>query len=261
MEKENQLNINPNNAELADLLALPGVGEILAQRIMAGRPYQTTEDMLRIKGLGEQGLERMRPFLAIAEVQEDKTSKAQQNTGVDSGGHKPVERPTLEERLKGLGWSPKGSAPTSTQVLWLTLITGAMSVIVSVILSLAILAGINRTLNVERHAAVRDLRSNFSQMESQMGDLAADLASIDQRLNAVEGLSGRMATLETEFELVQEDVDQAVIEVDRLTDQMTGISDEVMRISGKVDLFDAFLEGLRALMADLFAPIETIPSP
>jgi len=67
--------------------------------------------------------------------------------------------------------------------------------------------------------------------------------------------------LETEFDLVQEDVDQAMIEVDDLTEQVAGISDEVVRISGKVDLFDAFLEGMRALMADLFTPVETTSAP
>ena len=261
MEKEDQLKINPNSAGIADLLALPGVGESMAQRIVAGRPYQTPEAMLQVKGLGERSLERMRPFLSFTDALENGPTLSEKAPQAKTGDSARSGRPTLEERLQSLGWSPQGSSPTSSQVLWLALITGSLSVLLSVFFSLAFLVGINRTLNIERHAAVRELRAGFAQIDSQLGNLEADLTSIDQRLKAVEGLSGRMATLETAFELVQEDVDRAMTQVDQLTEQVTGISNELTRISSKVNLFDAFLEGIRGLMADLFAPEEALTSP
>ncbi|TFH35607.1 MAG: helix-hairpin-helix domain-containing protein [Anaerolineales bacterium] len=261
MEKDDLHQINPNIAAVADLVVLPGIGENMAQRIVAGQPYRSPEDMLRVKGLGPRSLERIRPFLIFTKVQDRGASMPEIDTGSKSAGRTPSERRTLEQRLSGFGASLSGSSPITTQVLWLAIITGALSVILSVILSLAILVGINRTLNIERHAAVRELRSEFSQMDTQLANLEAGLNSIDSRLKAVEGLSGRMATLETEFDLVQEGVDQAITEVDQLTEQVTAVSDEVTRISGKVNLFDAFLEGMRALMADLFAPVETTSSP
>lgn len=262
MEKrESQMKINPNDAGVKDLLMLPGVGERMAERIVADRPYQGPEDMLQVKGLGMGSLERIKPFLTFTVDQGPVDPPVDEDKGVESTGTPARSKPSLGDRVRAFEWVPSSSSPTSTQVIGLVLITGALSIFLSVILSLAILAGINRTLNIERHAAVRDLRSGFSQLEAELGNLAGDLATIDQRLKAVEGLSGRMTTLETEFDLVQEDVDQAMIEVDDLTEQVAGISDEVVRISGKVDLFDAFLEGMRALMADLFTPVETTPAP
>jgi len=261
MNQDGKFPIDPNQASVADLVALPGIGKSMAERIVTGRPYQKYEDLLNIKGLGERNLERIRPFLVF------KSSAQEVKRGTEKEALPKWEealsdvRDTLEERLQSLGWAPSGTSPSSTQVLWLALVTGIVSVLVSVFLSLAILGGINRTLNIGRHEAVRELSSNFDLMVSQLLDLGTDLDSIDQRLKAVEGLSGRMTTLETEFEVIREQVDSAIAEVDQLSDEVSAVSEEMERVSGKINLFDAFLEGIRDLIAELFSPFEESPSP
>ncbi len=147
------------------------------------------------------------------------------------------------------------------QVVGFVLVTGLVSVVASVILTLLILTGINRSLNVGRHAAVRELRAEFTELDTSLDDLTAELGSIDQRLQAVEGLSGRMATLESEFELVREDVDQASSTVDQVSETVTILSQDVESMVEKVDLYDGFLEGIRALVSELFAADEVPPSP
>ena len=260
MENNNQIKVDINHASIDDLINLPGVGEGLAQRIIAGRPYRQMEDLIQVKGLGDQSLARIRPHIII-EAQTAMPGVAKMKAaGENAAGRISAEMASMVNRFKEAEWLPTGNSPTSNQVLWLALITGGLSIILSVILSLAILAGINRTLNVERHAAVRELNASFSQLNSELGDVSADLASIDQRLQAVEGLSGRMSTVETEFELVQEQVDQAVAEVELLSSQAAEVSQALTRITGKVDLFDVFLEGVRQIIVDLFPHAEVAPS-
>jgi competence protein ComEA len=60
-----------NRATPADLMQLPGVGPVLARRIVetresAGR-FGTVDDLGGVRGLGRARLERLRPFLSVLE--------------------------------------------------------------------------------------------------------------------------------------------------------------------------------------------------
>jgi competence protein ComEA len=52
--------LNMNTATAAELEALPGIGPVLAPRIIDGRPYQSVEDLDRIQGIGKKRLEVIR---------------------------------------------------------------------------------------------------------------------------------------------------------------------------------------------------------
>ena len=60
-----------NRATLADLTRLPGVGPVLARRILdtreaAGR-FGAVDDLVAVRGLGPAKLERLRPFVGVLE--------------------------------------------------------------------------------------------------------------------------------------------------------------------------------------------------
>jgi competence protein ComEA len=57
------LSIDLNTATQAELESLPGVGEAIARRIIEGRPYSGVEDLLRVRGIGEATLEKLRPLV------------------------------------------------------------------------------------------------------------------------------------------------------------------------------------------------------
>jgi competence ComEA-like helix-hairpin-helix protein len=60
---EGALVVNVNSATQAQLETVPGIGPTLASLIIAGRPYQSVDDLVRISGIGERSLERMRAFM------------------------------------------------------------------------------------------------------------------------------------------------------------------------------------------------------
>lgn len=55
--------VNINDSTPEQLETVPGIGPSLAALIIAGRPYQRVDDLLRISGIGERTLQSMRPFV------------------------------------------------------------------------------------------------------------------------------------------------------------------------------------------------------
>lgn len=60
--------VNLNTATQAELEAVPGIGPVLAQRIIAyraNRPFTKVEDLLAIKGIGPKTLDKLRPYVTV----------------------------------------------------------------------------------------------------------------------------------------------------------------------------------------------------
>ncbi len=57
--------IDLNTATAEALETLPGVGPKTAELIIEGRPYNTVEDLVRVKGIGEKTLEKLRPHIKV----------------------------------------------------------------------------------------------------------------------------------------------------------------------------------------------------
>jgi competence ComEA-like helix-hairpin-helix protein len=54
-----------NTATKKELQSIKGIGPVLAERIIAGRPYKTVDDLLKVKGIGSKKLEKIRPYVVV----------------------------------------------------------------------------------------------------------------------------------------------------------------------------------------------------
>jgi len=57
--------LNLNTATEKELQSIKGIGPVLAERIIAGRPYKTVDDLLKVKGIGPKRLENIRPYFLV----------------------------------------------------------------------------------------------------------------------------------------------------------------------------------------------------
>ena len=72
-EPSKQLNIN--TATVDELTLLPGIGEVLAERIVAYRiahgPYTSIEELTNVTGIGSKTLDSIREYITIGDYYEN----------------------------------------------------------------------------------------------------------------------------------------------------------------------------------------------
>jgi competence ComEA-like helix-hairpin-helix protein len=61
-EPPSDAKLNVNSASLEALRDLPGIGLVLAKRIIATRPFQSANDLRRVQGIGAKRYEQLRPY-------------------------------------------------------------------------------------------------------------------------------------------------------------------------------------------------------
>ena len=68
-EKKATYPVNINTASKRELDALPGIGEVLAQRIIdyrsANGPFSTVDELTKVKGIGAKTLEKLKPYATV----------------------------------------------------------------------------------------------------------------------------------------------------------------------------------------------------
>lgn len=232
-ETQENARIDPNQANWEELAQLPGVGETLAKRIEAARPYRDLEDLTRVSGLGGKSIERLAPYVSVEPPIEDDPEVPE----MEEAPTPPAARAAPAPRRTG-----------ASGALALAAATAVLTALLSVGLTLGILLAINGTLNMGRHAQVRQLDQSVAELEAETGALERRLLGIEERLAGLEGLTGRMSEVEREVESLQSEIDGAVTAVTRMRETVTTLERTTRTLAGRADRFDAFLDGLRDLL-------------
>lgn len=249
MSEQERQPINPNTADIDALVQLPGVGPKLAARIIDGRPYAQAEDLLAVSGLGESLLASIQPQLVFDESAKTKAGdgdKSKSADVVDETVNYLVNLPAVirDELNKKRGFNRR------TTILLMGG-TALVSIFLSIVLTLMVFTIVNGSLSVRRNSQVQSMASDVSQMGVELDDLDSRLQALSRRVEAVEGLSGRVTAVEDTFDVVQTDIDQAISQVETMQSTVDGLSADVETLADNIGRFDQFLTRLWELMNQL----------
>ena len=269
--------IDINTASLRKLVTIPGVGRALARRIIDNRPFSSLENFQQTCNIRESIWEKIKPWCTISitlddeeEVQsqvapiEDipnldsneqaKTTQQQANETVSiipfkeppSKSDKPSER------------SPKPKNTSHANVWWLAVGTGFVVLLLSLFINLGILANINSGLRFVTPAEYNNLQREVENTNTQVQGLRSDADSLRKRMDNLQGLSGRMDSIETSHKELQGQLARSADDVQRTKQNIDDLSNQINELQIKVEeaqkqaiLFDSFFTGLKDLLAKL----------
>jgi prefoldin subunit 5 len=176
----------------------------------------------------------------------------------------PLEETEAQQPPEPPAPAPASTEPkmiTRTAALWLALGGMLVSFILAVVFSLGILAIVNGGLRYARPAQVEGLSSQFASLNAQTASVQREVDNLTVRVNNLEGLDARVAIVEKDAQLLQDDVNAASAALSNLDGQVRDLHGQVAAVGSQIDelntrtaRFQRFLDGLRELLGGVNQP-------
>lgn len=341
--------IDLNHADRDELASLPGIGEVIAQRIVeyreTVRPFSEVSDLSAVEGVSEKMLEAVGDRLTVSDTAEDspaeesETEPEDESAPVEEGVPEPegaesppveadkqngrvpptaeasppsedgdelldedeivimtgdaVEVGTPEETVEAVS-AEAGPAPETGETvatpqpaparsgssLWGHLLAASLGAACGVVLTLAFLMLLNGTLRLNDTADINELETQVDQtvatLEAEQSGLNENIDALDDRITILVTVDRETATslADTQADLVviEDGLAGVTGEVGALQEKAVELDERLVAVAISAENFDAFLSGLRDLLATMSDPasgsvlsptetITTIPTP
>jgi methyl-accepting chemotaxis protein len=152
---------------------------------------------------------------------------------------------------------PQAETFTRAQMIWIAVASMFITLILTLLLSLGILAGVNGgRLQFASPAQVNALSVRADGLKSAIDSSTQDLASLRKRVDNLDALSGRISTVEQSVDEIGSSMDAVSAQVDELSQKADGLVSQVETLQQQSDRFTNFFSGLAELMNNLFSSEE-----
>jgi len=264
MFEENTLK-NINTADTFTLADLPGIGPSIAERIVENRPFTAIDELLNVKGIGSQTLEKFRDFITVEEPSNDNEVVAEEESLIQLDS--PKEAPTKEEvspREKIVPFDifdedstdeviveieegiiekeatakKHDNLVTRPQAWWLAFSSVLLAFILALALTFGILMGINGGLHYTSQRQTATIERQLTVLSTQIDTLSQDIEGLRERVDNLDHLGNRVDKLEDRLNTSEGKIENLSYQLNELQEN-----------SGR---FQTFLEDLHQLLNSLF---------
>ena len=98
MDQETNSLIDINQADEETLTQLRGVGSRLAKRVIAARPFESIDDLTRVRGISTKDVERLSPFVTVAKT--SASSEDIEEASIEAGSEESEVPETVETEVE-----------------------------------------------------------------------------------------------------------------------------------------------------------------
>ena len=272
---------------LEDLTRINGIGPVLFDQIKTSLTIKTDEKRTELEEAiptesetPEQEAEKEQVESDLAETQEGEPIPSE-TVEIQKEEEQSLHSDTLEEPVallesesaeKGVEQLQAETTETSPETIphatslsrssaigW-ALFMGILSMLLSIVLSLGILASINGgSLKFATQTEFRQQQLALNELENQSKLLVDELDGMHERLANLEALSGRISTLEKSVGAVQGEMDVAHKQLDEFSGELEVLTEQIVRLSADVETYkaklnraDTFFESMRNLLNNLY---------
>ena len=278
--------------ELEGLMAVPGIARETYRRLADRLTVSPAAQLLAEEGKPRPTIEEVEDRIRIMKSDINAVSTALLGTPPEEEERTPVEEepllptelepPVKEERTEAEG--PLTREPSSPREVppevkrpppalmqppapsawrggftWLAA-ASLIGAVMGAILALLVIGGINGTLDLNQRTAVVELRAEADRLGREAGALQTDLDGLRERLDALEGLTGRLDNAERDIEDLDSGLAEAQTDIAALDARTDALGEDIATVRAAADRFNAFLDGLRDLLFEFQGPPPT-PTP
>jgi len=164
----------------------------------------------------------------------------------------PEETKAEPQAAHAVQWVTRG------QAIGLAAGSSALALFLALVFGLGILAGLNRgRLQFASPAQVNDLAVQVEGVSARTQALEQDLQALQIRIAGLEILGGRVSAIEQASSELRSDIDQTGAEIAALKGEISQIQPRLETLENTSARVLGFMNGLRALLNDLFIPLES----